>query len=318
MYDVAIIGAGPIGLACAIEAAKSNLNYILIDKGCFLHSLFNFPQNMTFFSTPELLEIGNIPFIISTEKPKRDDALKYYWRVAEHYNIHMNLHRKVNYVKEKDGEFLLNTDKGPIDSKNVIIATGYYDHPNMLDVPGEDLPHVCHYYTSPHRHINQKVIVVGGSNSAAIHALELYRYGIDVTLVHRGDFLRKSVKYWIMPDIKNRIKLGEIPAFFNTRICSIREDSVVLERNGETFERPADFILAMTGYHPDFNFLREMGIYIDSKTSVPDFNKDTGETNIPGIYIAGSLQAGVNSNKIFIENGHLHAPIIIQDVKNKL
>lgn len=318
MYDVAIIGAGPIGLACAIEAAKSKLNYILIDRGSFLNSLCNFPHNMKFFSTAELLEIGNIPFIVSTEKPEKDDALKYYWRVAQYYNIHMKLHCGVNSVKQHRGHFVLNTETEQIEIKKVIIATGYYDNPNMLEVPGENMPHVSHYYTHPHRHIKQKVVVVGGSNSAAIHALELYRYGIDVILVHRRKELKESVKYWIKPDIENRIEEGVIPAFFETEILEIKKNSVILNRNGEKLEIPCDFLLAMTGYHPDFKFIRNMGVSVDEKTSMPDFNKDTGETNIPGIYLAGSLQAGNNSNKIFIENGHLHAPVIIEDIMKRL
>ena len=319
MYDLAITGAGPIGLACAIEGAKERLNHILIDRGCFLNSLYNFPQNMTFFSTSELLEIGNIPFITTHgEKPKRDDALKYYWRVAQHYNVNIKLSTDVLNIIKKDGYFHIETNNEPIKARKVIIATGYYDNPNRLNVPGEDSGNVSHYYTSPHRHINQKVIVVGGSNSAAIHALELYRYGIDVTMVHRNKTLRQGIKYWVLPDIENRIKEGSIKAFFETVVKEIKKDSVILEKNGEKFELPADFVLAMTGYHPDFNFLRKTGININEKTFVPEFDIKTGETNVSGIYIAGSLRAGNDSNKIFIENGHLHAPPMIEHIKRNL
>jgi len=318
LFDLAIVGAGPTGLACAIEAAKQQLSCLLIDRGCFLNSIYNFPLNMTFFSTSELLETGKIPFIVKGDKPTRDEALKYYWRVAQYYKINMKLFTGIKHIKKEDDTFLLETGEDPIKARNVIIATGYYDNPDMLNVPGEELPHVSHYYTSPHRHTGQKVIVVGGSNSAAIHALELYRYNIDVSLVHRGKNLRENVKNWVLPDILNRIKEGAIPAFFETTVSKIKEKSIILDKKGKKFELPADYILAMTGYHPDFDFIRKIGIKVDENTSIPDFNEITGETNISGLYIGGSLRAGKDSNKIFIENGHLQVPPMIGDIKKKI
>ncbi|HPZ10472.1 MAG TPA: YpdA family putative bacillithiol disulfide reductase [Candidatus Eremiobacteraeota bacterium] len=317
MYDVIIIGSGPVGLSCAIEAKKLNLSSIVVDKGYFLNSIYHFPQNMTFFSTPELLEIGDIPFIISGEKPKRADAMKYYWRVAQYYKLDIKLFRKVNNIIKKEKGFTLQTDKEEFLTRNVILATGYYDNPNLLGVLGENLPHVSHYYTDPHKYIHQKVIIVGANNSAVEAALELYRYDVSITMVHRDSELSKGVKYWVLPDIKNRIENKEIPSYFESKVEEIKPQSVIIRHKDKRIELPADSVLSLTGYHPDFVFMNKIGINIDRETSIPIFNPDTGETNMAGIYIAGSLQAGKNANKIFIENGRLHGKVIAIAIKHK-
>lgn len=318
MYDVVVIGAGPIGLACAIESKKRKLSHLVLDKGYLVNSLFFYPQNMTFFSTAPELEIGDIPFIIQSEKPKRVDALKYYWRLAKHYELNLSLFNSVQNIEKKGDHFLIISEKGNFEAKTVILAIGYYDNPNFLDVPGEDLPHVNHRYSDPHCYIHKKVIVVGANNSAVEASLELFRYGVNVELVHRGSELGKGIKYWVLPDIQNRINNNEIPAMFNTTVQEITESSVLLQQNGNMIKKDADAVLALTGYHPDFDFMKKCGIKIDDKTFMSDFNVETGETNVPNLYIAGALQAGKDANKIFIENGRHHGPIIAEAIKKKL
>ena len=318
MIDVAIVGAGPVGLACAIEAKKHGLSYVVLEKSLLTNSVYCFPQNMTFYSTPELLEIGDIPFIISGEKPKRVDALKYYWRVTQHYQLDVKLDTKVETINNIDGEFSLQTSSGVYQSKAVIIATGFYDNPNYLGVPGEYLPHVSHYYSDPHKYVKKKVAIIGANNSAVEAGLELYRYNVEVTLIHRGSELSRGVKKWVVPDIQNRIKRNEIKGIFNATVQEIKSKSIVVNSNDKTEEIPADAVLALIGYQPHFDFMRNMGININDQTLVPDFDPDTGETNVEDIYIAGAIQAGANANKIFIENGRLHAPVIINAIKNKL
>lgn len=317
MVDVAIIGAGPVGLACAIEAKKNGLTYVVLEKGLLTNGVYYFPQNMVFFSTPDLLEIGDIPFIISDEKPKRVDALKYYWRVAQHYQLNVKLNTKVESVAKTGNQFTLQTSSGEFQSKTVILATGFYDHPNMLNVPGEYSPHVSHYYSDPHKYIKKKVAIIGANNSAVEAALELFRYHVDVTLIHRGSDISSGVKKWVIPDIQNRLKKNEVKSIFNATVKEIKSESIVLNTNGSTKEISIDAVLALTGYHPNFDFMRSIGISVDDETSMPQFNPDTGETNVEDVYIAGALQAGANANKIFIENGRLHAPILIDAIKNK-
>jgi len=317
VYDVAIIGAGPIGLACSIEVKKCGLSHITFDKGYVVNSLYFYPQNMTFFSTAPELEIGDIPFIVQSEKPKRIDALKYYWRIAKHYDLNIRLFTLVKNIEKTSRGFSILTDKGNHEAKTVILAIGYYDNPNLLNIPGEDLPHVHHRYSDPHCFINQKVVVIGANNSAVEASLELFRYGVDVELVHRGSELGKGIKYWILPDIQNRINNGEIPAMFDTTVKEIAANTITLNQNGKLITKEADAVLALTGYHPDFSFMKAFGIEIDEKTFIPNFDTKTGETNIPNLYIAGALQAGKDANKIFIENGRLHAPIIAKAIEDK-
>ena len=315
--DVLIIGAGPIGLACGIECQRRGLDYAILEKGTVVNSVYHFPQNMTFFSTAPELEIGGVPFIVSGDKPKRVDALRYYWRVAKYFDLRIFFMKKVDRIECMKDRFLVHCQDQVFSSKTVILAIGYYDQPNLLNVPGEEMPHVSHYYSDPHRHIGQRVVVVGGNNSAAEAALELYRYGIDVTLVHRGKALGRGLKYWVKPDIENRIKNKEIKAFLETHVERIEQGTVWLRQRNREFAWPADSVLALTGYHPNFDFMRRAGIEI-SETGLPLFDPATGETNVPGLYIAGALQAGTDANKIFIENGRLHAPIIAEAIAKKL
>lgn len=316
VYDVIIIGAGPSGLACAIEAKKHQLNYLVIDKGCLVNSIFHFPTNLIFFSTPELLEIGNIPLIIQTEKPTRADMLKYYRRVAQHYELHIHLFEAV-YAVEKSGDlFSVNTAKGHYSTKNVVLATGQYDTPNLMNIPGENLSKVHHYYDEAHPYYQKKVAVIGGKNSAVETALELFHNGADVTLIHRHETFGKSVKYWILPDIQNRIKEGKIKAYFNTTVKEIREKSLVLNvADGREIELENDVVFAMTGYLPDRPFLKEIGIQFD-ETMTPVHHPKTLESNVPCVYIAGVLTAGRDGSKVFIENSRNHGVKIIGNILN--
>ena len=318
LYDIAIIGAGPIGLACGIEAKKRNLSHIIFDKGCLVNSLYHYPPNMTFFSTAPELEIGDIPFIIGSEKPKRMDALKYYWRVTRHYKLNIQLFTMVKNIKKINNYFIIRTEQKDYETKNVVLAIGYYDNANMLNIPGEDFPHVAHRYSDPHCLIKQKVIVIGANNSAIEAALELFRYNVNVELVHRGSELGKGIKYWVLPDIKNRIKNGEIPVMFNTTVQEITESTILLKHNGTIIKKDADVVLALTGYHPDFDFMKKCGIKIEKVSFMPHFDQKTGETNVANLFIAGALQAGKDANKIFIENGRFHAPVIAKAVVQKM
>ncbi len=315
MYDVVIIGAGPAGLSAAIEANKANLRYIVIEKGALVNSIQKFPTAMAFFSTPELLEIGGIPFSSSSMRPTRADGLEYYTRVAEYFKLQLNLFEHVVSVRKVGQSFELKTDKSSYSSKSVIVATGYFDNPNLLNIPGEKLHKVSHYYTEPFAYYRQNVAVIGGKNSAAIAALELYRHGASVTLIHRKEKLSDGIKYWILPDIENRIKEASIAAYFLTEVKEIRAESVILENSSEgCFSIPNDFVFALIGYHPDIPFLRSIGVETDSETMAPMHDQGTMETNISGLYIAGSIAAGKNNNKIFIENGRLHGKSIIPSI----
>ena len=323
-FDVIVIGAGPTGLACGIDAKRAGFKVTNIDKGCLVNSLYNYPSNMTFFTTPELLEIGDIPFASPNQKPTRQEALEYYRKVAEHYQLDVRQYEPVGEIEGADGNFLVHTTdrhgrKCTYRARKLILCTGYYDRPNFMNVPGEELPKVLHYYREPHPFYNLDVVVVGGKNSAAIAALELWRHGARVTLVHRRDSISTSVKYWIKPDIENRIKAGQVKAYFNTTLKEIAADHVILN-TPEGEERLAnDWVFALTGYHPDFEFICKLGCRLrgdDDKK--PVVNPKTLESSVPGIYLAGVIVAGMRTNEIFIENGRFHGRQIAADLQEKL
>jgi thioredoxin reductase (NADPH) len=323
-FDVLIIGAGPTGLACAIETRRAGYSAVVVDKGCLVNSLYNYPTNMTFFTTPELLEIGDIPFVTPQQKPSRQEALEYYRKVAEYYRLDVRQYHTVLRTEGADGAFLVHcTDmlSRPSEflARKLVVATGYYDLPNRLGVPGEDLSKVTHYYREPHPFYSSDVVVVGAKNSAAIAALELWRHGARVTMVHRGAGISPGVKYWIKPDIENRIKNGEIAAYFNTSIREIAPDTILLETPQGELRMKNDFVLAMTGYHPDFSFLRALGVELSEQaSSKPVVDTGTLESNVAGIYLAGVIVAGMNTSEIFIENGRYHGRQIAADLRRKL
>jgi thioredoxin reductase (NADPH) len=321
--DVLVIGAGPTGLACAIEAIRVGLKVIVLDKGCLVNSLFHYPPQMVFFTTPELLEIGDIPFTTSHQKPTREEALEYYRKVAEHYEVDLRQYEWVKTVLGEDGDFTITaTDRAgrPHDyrAKKVIVSTGYYDLANKLGVPGEDLPKVSHYYGEPHPYYDTDVLVIGGKNSAAIAALDLWRHGARVTLAYRGTQLHHHVKYWIKPDLENRIKANEIEAYFNSWVQEIGVDHVVLNTPAGPLRLKNDFVLALIGYHPDYDFLRSMGIELSNEQHRPVCDPVSLESNVKGVYVAGVIVAGSRTNEIFIENGRFHGKQIAADLKIKL
>lgn len=310
-FDALVIGAGPTGLACAIEVQKAGFKVVAVDKGCICNSLFHYPSHMTFFTTPELLEIGNIPFPSPNPKPTRNEALQYYRLVAAHYKLDVRQYERVARVTDHDGEFVVHTEDrfgraGQLKARKLIVSTGYYDLPNVMSIPGENLTKVHHYYDDPHPYFDTDVLVIGGKNSAAIAALELWRSGARVTLVHRHEAMHRHVKYWIKPDIENRIKNREIKAYFNTDVVEIAEDTVVLKTPEGLETVRNDFVFAMTGYHPDFTFLENMGVRFEGPDKLPICNPDTLESNVPGIFLAGVIVAGSRTNEIFIENGRFH------------
>jgi thioredoxin reductase (NADPH) len=321
--DVVIIGAGPTGLACAIEAQKAGLKVTVIDKGCVVNSLYNYPANMTFFTTPELLEIGDIPFSTARQKPTREEALEYYRLVAHHYHLDIRQYQWVKTVTGKDNEFhICATDRldriYDYQTRKLIVATGYYDLANIMGAPGEDLPKVFHYYREPHPFYDNDVLVIGGKNSAAIAALDLWRHGARVTIVHRGAKMHAHVKYWILPDVENRIKNKEITAYFNSMVQEITADRVRLSTPQGKVEIKNNFVFALTGYHPDYDFLRSMGIELSPDHCRPVCDPQTLESNVPGIYVAGVIVAGSRTNEIFIENGRFHGRQIADNLKKKL
>jgi thioredoxin reductase (NADPH) len=321
--DVIVIGAGPTGLACAIEAQKAGLKVITIDKGCLVNSLFNYPANMIFFTTPELLEIGDIPFSTANPKPNRLEALEYYRKVTEHYKLDVRQYQRVETVTGQDNDFHITTSDrlGKVYDyrcRKVIVSTGYYDRANLLQIPGEDLSKVFHYYREPHPYFDNDVLVIGGKNSAAISALDLWRHGARVTLVHRGPKMHAHVKYWILPDIENRIKNGDITAYFNSTVQEIAADHVILQTPEGEISIKNDFVFALTGYHPDYDFLRAMGIELSAEQRRPVCDPITLESNVPGVYVAGVIVAGSRTNEIFIENGRFHGQAIAADLKQKL
>jgi thioredoxin reductase (NADPH) len=324
MVDLLVIGAGPTGLACAIEAQRAGFSARLVDKGCLCNSLFHYPAHMTFFTTPELLEIGNMPFSSPNQKPTRNEALEYYRKVAEHYELDVRQYENVERVDGADGDFRVHTmDRfGRMlvhRARKLVIATGYYDLPNYLGIPGEDLSKVKHYYHEPHPFYALEVVVIGGKNSAAIAALDLWRHGAKVTLVHRGAEMHRHVKYWILPDINNRVKNGEITAYFDSSVTNISEDDVTIETPGGALTIPNQFVFALTGYHPDFEFIERLGVRLDEANDrCPVCDPSTLESNVPGIYLAGVIVAGERTNEIFIENGRFHGLLIADDLKGKL
>jgi len=323
VFDVLVVGAGPTGLACGIEAQRADLKLLILEKGCLVNSLFHYPPNMTFFTTRELLEIGDLPFVSVNIKPARAEALEYYRRVADHYHLPIHYEERVTRVRKEDGTFVIDTDLRSgqhcqYHSRNVVLATGYYDLPNLMNVPGEDLPKVSHYYREPHQFFGRRVAVIGGGNSAAIAALDLYRYGAEVTLVVRERELSRHIKYWIRPDLENRIKEGSVHALFGSEVTEIAHDWVLARNSeGETLRLENDFVFALTGYHPDFDFLRSAGVRIDPNTCRPECSTETRETNVAGLYLAGVIIAGMDTNEIFIENGRFHGKQIVDDIKWK-
>jgi thioredoxin reductase (NADPH) len=314
MYDIIIIGGGPTGISCGIEATKAGLKYLILEKGVLVNSIYHFPTNMTFFSTAPKIEIGDIPFIAHQDKPTRAEALEYYRRLVFHYNLNINLGEKVENVMKKENVFSINTSKTSYESKAVIVATGYYDLPKLIGVPGEELPKVKHYYDDAHPYIKKNVLVIGGANSACDVALELWSKGALVTMAIRDAALYKGVKYWILPNIENRIKEGSIKAYFESRVLSISTTTVKIQTPDGVMEIANDFVLAMTGYQVDYDFLKMIGIaIINDKDESPAINSDTLESNIPGLYIAGVVVSGRDTSRLFIENTRHHGAIIIKD-----
>lgn len=317
LYDILIVGGGPIGLACALEAKKNQLKYIIIEKGTVANSLYNYPLYMTFFSTADRLEIDEIPFITTKAKPGRQDALEYYQGIARQKEINIRPYEKVLNI-EKSTFFQVETSKQIYFAKNVIIATGFYDIPNLMNIPGEDLPKVKHYYTEPYPYAFQNIVVVGSSNSAVDCALEIYRKGGNVTMIVRNREISKSVKYWVKPDVENRIKEGSIKAHFGAELLEIKSNSVIFKtENGETQEIENDFVLAMTGYLPDFEFLKNIGLDLKGECLNPNYNPETMESNISGIYLAGVVCGGKDTHLWFIENSRIHAKQIVNDILSK-
>jgi thioredoxin reductase (NADPH) len=319
MLDILIIGGGPIGLACALSAQKAGLSYIIIEKGCLVNSLYHYPSTMTFFSTSELLEIGGIPFVTISNKPKRAEALEYYRRVAFSNHLKVNLFEEVSAVERTDKYYKITTTKAAYEAKNIIVATGFYDIAVRLNIPGEDLPKVQHYYKDPHYYALQKVAVVGSSNSAIDVALETYRKGAEVTLVIRGDEVSHRVKYWVRPDIINRIKEGSITAYFNSNLTAIRESEIDIQTPDGQITTPNDFVMAMTGYRPNFDFLKKIGIHLSTDAKcIPYYNHETMETNLKGVYLAGVVCGGMDTHLWFIENSRIHADMIVGHIMRKL
>lgn len=314
-FDVIIIGAGPIGLTCGIEAVKNNYSYLIIEKGCLVNSIFHYPINMTFFSTSERLEIGDVPFISHGDKPTRREALEYFRRVKKAWKLKINDYEEAIEIKKTDNCFHIKTNKCEYTAANIIIASGFFDRPNLINIPGEELPKVFHYFTEAHPFFDHKIAVIGAANSAVDVALEIYRRGGEVTMIIREDKIRDSVKYWVKPDIENRIKENSIKAYFNSNITNIKEKEIVFETPLGTNTIENDFVFAMTGYHPDFEFLRKSGIGIlEDKGMQPDFNQETFQTNIEGMYLAGVVCSGYDTSRLFIENSREHAANIFASI----
>lgn len=325
MVDVIIIGAGPSGLACAIELQRAGLSYLIFDKGCVVNSLANYPTQMIYFTTPELMEIGDLPLVASREKPSRGEALKYYRRVVQTLGVPVKQYEKVLTVTGQDGNFTVATEtrtgaRNEYQARKVIVAIGYFDYPNFMGIPGEELPKVSHYYTEGHPFYDQDVAVIGAGNSAIEAALELFRSGARVTMIHRGASVDEGAKYWVKPDILNRIARGEITAYFNCAVKEITLETIVVQNllTDERFTLKNDFVFAMTGYHPDYDFLQRLGIELRGASRLPAYDPATLETNVPGIYLAGVVIAGDENNKIFIENGRLHGKQLIGGLKQAL
>ncbi len=316
--DVLIVGAGPTGLACAIESQKLELKYVVLEKGCLTNSIFHFPAQMIFFTTPELLEIGGMPLVSEREKPTRNEALKYYRRVVGAYGLNVHPYTEVLRIERTaEGSFTAVTPAGAYNARAVVIATGYYDNPNFMGIPGEDLPHVSHYYSEAHAFSNRDVVVIGGKNSAAEAALELFRGGARVTLIHRGAELGQNVKYWVRPDIENRLKAGEIKSYFNAKVNAITPGCVNISQQGSQIEVAAQHVFALTGYHCTTRFFDQLGVTYDRETLKPQFDSKTFETNVSGVYLAGSVTGGKHNGDIFIENGRLHGAVVASMISSK-
>lgn len=318
-FDVVIIGGGPIGIACAMEAVKKNFSYVIIEKGTIVNSLYNYPEGMTFFSSSDKLEIDEIPFISNNPKPHKTEALEYYRRIVTSKDLNIHLFEEVTEVQQSSGDYRITTSKQTYLTKNIVVATGFYDIPNLLHVPGEDLQKVSHYYKNPHYYARQKVAIVGASNSSVDAALEIYRKGGDVTMIIRGKKIGDNVKYWVRPDIENRIEEGSIKAYFNSEIEEIKAEEIIITKNGESVTLKNDYVLALTGYMPNFNFLTRMGIQLaDDANKHPVYDTATMESNVKGIYLAGVICGGMVTNKWFIENSIIHAPMIMNDIESKM
>ena len=315
-FDIVIIGGGPIGIACGLEAQKNGLSYVILEKGPIVNSLYNYPVNMQFFSSSEKLEIDEIPFISKEAKPRRSEALEYYRRIATSNKLHINLFEKVTSVSKYEDEFSILSDKNTYKSKNIVIATGFYDIPNLLNVPGEDLPKVSHYYNDPHFYAGQKLAVIGASNSSVDAALESYRKGADVTLIIRGTEVGQRVKYWVRPDIINRIKEESIQVFYSSTVKEITKDTIVINTENGEETLLNDFVLALTGYKPNFTFLEQVGVsFSNDEKKIPTYNDETMETNVNGVYLAGVICGGMETHKWFIENSRIHAKMIVSNIK---
>jgi thioredoxin reductase (NADPH) len=318
VFDLLIIGAGPSGLACAIEATKAGLSAVVLDKGGIVDAIRRFPTQLVWFSTPELLEIGGVPFVIPTVRPTRVDVINYYHRVASFYRLDVRTLDGVEGILQEDAGFVVTTQRRKVyRAKNVVVATGYYDNPNTLNVPGEELPNVAHHYAEAFQFFGRDVAVVGGRNSAVEAALDLYRHGARVTLIHRGAEPSKGVKYWILPDIENRIKNREVKALFSSTVKEIREECIVVQTPDGIHELKNDFTFVLIGFHPDTTHLQQFGVQINPETLGPVCNEQTFETNVPGLYVCGSIVAGKFNNKIFVENGRLHGSAIVASILAK-
>jgi thioredoxin reductase (NADPH) len=318
VLDLLIVGGGPIGLVCGVEAKRAGLNYLIVEKGCLVNSLYNYPLNMTFFSTSERLEIGDVPFISHGPKPNRFEALEYYRRVCESWKLKINLYEKVLTCEKRNSVYEITTTKGQYTSRAIVLALGFYDLPFLLDVEGENLPKVKHYYDEPHPYYRQNIIVVGAANSAVDVALETWRKGANVTMVIRESSIRESVKYWVKPDIENRIKEGSITAYFNSTINKITMDDVEIRTPKGLIALKNDFVLAMTGYQPPFEFMEAIGIEFHTDPDhTPVYDEHTMETNVQNTYLAGVVCGGLRTNKWFIENSRVHAEIIVKDLVGK-
>ncbi|GAA4270760.1 YpdA family putative bacillithiol disulfide reductase [Aquimarina gracilis] len=316
--DLIIIGGGPIGIACGLEAKKKGIDYLIIEKGPIVNSLFNYPINMQFFSSSEKLEIDNIPFISKEAKPKRNEALEYYRRIVTSNDLNINLFEKVNKVDKESDIFKIETEKQTYTASFVIVATGFYDIPNTINVPGEDLPKVSHYYKDPHFYAKQKLAVIGASNSAVDAALECYRKGAEVTMIVRGPEIGRRVKYWVRPDIENRIKEGSIKAFYNATVKEVSKDKIKISIPNEDIEIDNDYVLALTGYKPNFGFLKKIGINLSEDEKLyPEYNGETMESNVPNLYLAGVICGGMDTHVWFIENSRIHAKAIIHSITQK-
>ncbi|AWX45313.1 Thioredoxin-disulfide reductase [Flagellimonas maritima] len=319
IFDVVIIGGGPIGIACGLDAKKQGLSYLIIEKGPIVNSLFNYPINMQFFSSSEKLEIDEIPFISKEAKPKRNEALEYYRRIVTSNQLNIHLFEKVTRVTKNKDSFLVETEKDKYEAKHIIVATGFYDLANTIDVPGENLSKVSHYYKDPHFYASQKLAVVGASNSAIDAALECWRKGADVTLIVRGPEVGQRVKYWVRPDIINRIEEGSIKAYYNTTVKEIKPREIDINTPDGIVTLENDFVLALTGYKPNFKFLEALGIELSKdEKRLPNYNPDTMETNINGLFLAGVICGGMETHKWFIENSRIHAPLIISTIKKSM